>query len=319
MIRSTWCKVSVGLTIVLFCVACQHRLPVLEYPGVSRVNPPDWPALSGPVWSPDGSRLAVSSGTGGPMTPTGQIYILDMSTGELRSVEETDYGYRSAETWSPDGNEIVFSAGLDIEGIWIVNVSDEGKPRFLSEGYRAALSPDGQQMAILDLTRDQETDLWTRSIWILNLNTGDRQAVFSGSGELTSSTDLSWSPDGGRLAFDFGAGERTEPPIVESDIYTLDLATGEILELTHGGFNSSPTWSPDGKMIAYAGEPDYTLVIARADGTCSVQPLSVTGVSRPAWSPDGSQIAFSWHGGIYVMDIAAVLGEDFLTAGPVCP
>lgn len=295
------CLMAIGL----FCVACEPRLPVLEYPGVSRVNPPGWPALGEPAWSPDGSKLAVTSRVSGESAPKAEIYILDATTGELDLLLETDYGLRWVQSWSPDGEEIAFSAIIDIEGIWVVNADGQGEPRFLSDGYAAAWSPTGEQIAVYD----------RRSIWILDLNTGDKRLVFSQSVERATGWGLSWSSDGTRLAFAFGAGR--------ADIYILDLVTGNLHQLTHGGDNDYPTWSPDGRLIAYVGEvreQEYTIIITRADDTCSVQPLNVTGyIFGLAWSPDSSQIAFEWHGGIYVMDIAAVLGEDFLTTGPVCP
>jgi len=303
-------------------VACEPRLPVLEYPGVSRVNPPGWPALRDPVWSPDGSKIAVTNQVSGESTPKGKIYILDAATGELDLLLETDYGFRSVQSWSPDGDEIAFSASLDIEGIWVVSADGSQEPRFLSDGFAAAWSPTGEQMAIYGSTYDRETGLGTVSLWILDLDTGDKRLLFSQSVERASGWGLSWSPDGTRLAFAFGAGQEGEQ-FIEADIYILDLVTENLHQLTHGGDNGYPTWSPDGRLIAYVGEVEerkYTIIITRVDGTCSVQPLNVTGYFfGTAWSPDGSKIAFEWQGGIYVMDIAAVLGKDFLTTGPVCP
>jgi TolB protein len=59
---------------------------------------------------------------------------------------------------------------------------------------------------------------------------------------------------------------------------------------------TQPTWSPDGKQLAYVSGPKFrgALKIMDADGKNAHQVLEPQGSQRtPMWSPDGKQIAFS--------------------------
>jgi Tol biopolymer transport system component len=314
------CLVAVGLS----CAACAEfgpPVPELDIQGVSRVSPSDYLAGISLAWAPSGGRIAVSSQVGGEMLPVGKIYMLDLATGKLHLLLEARNAYRRVQSWSPDGTEIALSttegnvSTRNDQGIWVVNSDGSGEPRFLGGGYLAAWSPTGRQIAICE----HKTEPWVASIWILDLESGERQLVFSRPGDGSFGRRLSWSPDGTNLAFAFRtvAGQGTYR------IYTLDLKTGGLNQLTDGGDNDYPAWSPDGQLIAYtvlAEDGSGTIMIARADGSCGVVALNVPGyLAGPAWSPDGRQIAFGRDGGIYIMDVGVVLGEDFLRTGPVCP
>ncbi len=318
------------LLAAFFCVACWGRPSEPEefvFPGVRRASPRGMAGLHRPLWSADGGKLAFVYQVGGEGRSVGKIYTLDLATGGTKMIEGTEKGGRLIESWSAR-NEIAFRADGDRKtGLWGVNADGSEEPRFLGEGYSATWSPDGGQVAFDTSSYVEATQVYTGEVWILNPATGVKQLVFTRSGHLLSIGDLAWSPDGTRLALTIGtypSAGAAGPG--ESDVYVLELATDALQQVTQGGYNGSPTWSPDGRLIAYTNVDETwqgRLVIAWADGRCSVRPLPPAGkgtrYSDPAWSPDGRQIAFSYGGLIYVLDVEAVLGVDFLASGPECP
>jgi hypothetical protein len=102
------------------------------------------------------------------------------------------------------------------------------------------------------------------------------------------------NPDGSRLAF---ASNRDGA----WDLYLLDLASGEIIRITDTPeYDSHPSWSPDGRWLAYesyTGQPDGSgggldlFLVDIGDGAAvqpPYQPDRKTPTDHsPAWSPDG--------------------------------
>ena len=83
----------------------------------------------------------------------------------------------------------------------------------------------------------------------------------------------------------------------DQDIWSLDLATDKLLQLTKGSsWNDKPRWSPDGRWVVYVGNAEGTPDIykVRADG--SGEPVPVIRNDRwndfPAFSPDGAKLGF---------------------------
>ncbi len=108
--------------------------------------------------------------------------------------------------------------------------------------------------------------------------------------DVTGGEAPAWSPGGDRLAFLRGEA-----------LWVRVLATGEERRLApvaiftpfSEAHVTTPSWSPDGREIAFIG-PGMKISVAAADGS-GVRKLT-SGLDRqvsPTWSPDGGRIAFA--------------------------
>jgi dipeptidyl aminopeptidase/acylaminoacyl peptidase len=96
------------------------------------------------------------------------------------------------------------------------------------------------------------------------------------------------SPDGSHAAF-----TRVFPNRME--LYSLDLRTHRSRHIASNAFQLAPSWSSDGKQLAYAA--GGVLWLVNADGSGKRRYVAPTNAFAPAWRPDGAQLAYlTTHG-----------------------
>ena len=107
------------------------------------------------------------------------------------------------------------------------------------------------------------------------------------------------SPDGKWVAYTVAVPDM-EANRNASNIWLAPTAVGEAIQLTQSGKDSSPVWSPDGKMIAFissrSGDGQVYLLSMEGGEARPLTKLS-TGADLAIWSPDGKTIAFT--SGVY--------------------
>jgi TolB protein len=171
-----------------------------------------------PAWSPDSSRLAVSTGEG-PITSTGParfgIAIIDVNSEEVTRVvdNENAVGQDRFARWSPDGKRLVF--------------------------YRARAKSDGTIQTAIFIVDVDGSNLRRLTPW--DMLAGDPD----------------WSPKGDLIVFStypLREFESSDP----SELYTMRPDGSGIKALTSNGEDgpraTEPRWTPDGKAILYVRE-----------------------------------------------------------------
>lgn len=209
-----------------------------------------------PAWSPDATRVAVSSDRDGD----DDIYVLDAAgTGAATNLTDGGTTRDTQPDWSPSGKRIVFVRDGDL---YVVAVAG-GVPQRLVKGHDPAWSPDGSSIA------------FTRSGDILVM-------AADGSGVHTIVQDaapfgLDWSPDGTSLVF--AANGLSDDGGFH--IYVMNADGTGVQQVTGDDVaeDFSPAFSPDGERIAFTriGVHADVVVIDR-DGT---DPVTI--VDDPAY------------------------------------
>jgi len=144
-----------------------------------------------------------------------------------------------------------------------------------------AWSPDARRLAYVSFEGQQS------AVYVQTLRTGTRERVSARPGVNGAPT---FSPDGRLLALTLSHDNGN------LDIYTLDLATQQLKQLTtDDAIDTEASWSPDGRTLYFtsdrAGGPQIYRVGAAGGGR--PERVSYDGVynARPRLSPDGKTIA----------------------------
>jgi dipeptidyl aminopeptidase/acylaminoacyl peptidase len=252
--------------------------------------PAGWSAAN-PRWSPDGKSIAFLATHGGQQGiwvsgPDGRIPRL------VAAVRETNFFITYAGesfAWSPDSKMIAY-----------ISASEEPDDR---DSLSRSRSDDDPRVVdrIQYKSRTSLSDNLRTHVWLTDVDEPQPRQLTSG---LFYDHALSFSPRGDEIAF--VSNHELDPDANNnSDVFAVNRQ-GQVRQITEtAGCEYEPTWSPDGKWIAYTAtsrdvttidsvaEDSHVWVVDAAGGARKELTSSLDRRARsPRWSPDSRNIFF---------------------------
>ena len=226
-----------------------------------------------PAWSPDGARIAFTSGRDGNW----ELYVMDSGGARQRRLTRTPEEDEGVLAWSPDGEKIAYVTDpINDPQIHLMNADGTGHG-WLVDGNWPTWSPDGERIAITVYPTGAE------QLAVINAQ-GTQQHRLTGRFLATGpNSEAAWSPDGKRIAFVSGKDDE--------NIYVMNSDGSERTRLTDevpGNDHWPPTWSPDGTRIAFTsdGPGGGDIYVMNSDGSGLTRLTDDPAYDAfPAWRP----------------------------------
>jgi Tol biopolymer transport system component len=301
----------------------------MDADGSNQVNLTNTAEVSetGPVWSPDGLRIAFSRG---------DDYFRDLwvmaEDGSNQVNITNDPGWTFGPSWSPGGTQLAFVKNVPGEFITsqfdiFVHDLETGLAFNLTHSdfdeLEPAWSPDGGLIAFsgVRLTWDG-FGAW--EIMTVTPTGDDEHILTAPPGRHYEDRAPAWSPDGAMIVF---MSQFNDPCCETWDIWGMNRDGSGLTNLTqHPADDMFPSWSPDGLLIVFMSTRDgdfdlYTMpappvlppeagALARPDGK-KTKRLTDNGVSSNAdWGAKAHDIGDPF--GLYV----SVAGKGRVTSRP---
>ena len=303
-----------------------------------------------PHWSPDGEHLAYYT----PSLRNRQLWVVDVRTGKSRQITHLRDGIQISQytffdawgfdplwfSWSPDGTKLAFTSLTAKEGVQPGKAPaakqtapgadpKQGLPLILTSTTPDAWTMHGVFAASEGNERDPSArvDNWkTGQIFIADVNTGKVEQLTRGNDNYFNPQ---WSPDGKSIVCASTEGSMNWTDFKRTNLYVFRVDSKTKRAVTVGdGIKRLPSWSPDGKWIAYAGAESLTgtrhFYVIPANGTGTAKNLTEQfggpktleqSFFHFVWTPDSRSIVVNREDGLAKIDIGDLHSTPIVSPG----
>jgi Tol biopolymer transport system component/DNA-binding winged helix-turn-helix (wHTH) protein len=254
---------------------------------------------SEPAWSPDGTRLALTSDRNG----NADIWVLgvnDSSAIQLTTSNAHDW----QPNWSPDGQSLVYRSERAGGGLYLVPASGGPERHLTTFGSNPLWSPTGNVILFTHTAPDS-----TRAVklFVINASGGTPRRVQHPALAGTQITNAAWAPDGRVSVWtrDEVGGRQFVTVPIDGGTATRSALPDDIAAPAPG--SAAPTlgafaWAPSRRFLYFEGRSQSVVNLWRVP----VDPQTLNWTGGPerltlgpgadkgiSLSPDGSRLAFA--------------------------
>jgi len=225
------------------------------------------------------TKIAYAQGPAGAK----EIYMADYDGAGAEPVTRNG-SINLTPVWNPDARSLAYTSYVQgYPDLYRLFPFEPRRPAqtlaaFAGINSSPAWSPDGRSVA-MTLSKDGNPE-----IYILTLASGALRRLTRHAG---IDTEPAWSPTGREIAFisDRAGG---------AHMFVMDAEGANVRQLTFGGWQTQPRWSPKGDTIVYTmRQGAHDLWAINADGSNARHLTTGPGNNQgAAWAPNGRHLVF---------------------------